>query len=89
MLPPLYNTDGTLERPHQQAASVAEQEESPPKVSLPDVPKGKCIATNPTLTPSAKEQWGGWCDEQCKPPSGDPDHCLTPEMTGAAGCVCG
>ncbi len=99
MPPPLYNEDGTVavypDPPPQQAQSGsaplpkqgwADHDAPAPKL---DVPQGKCMATNPTLSPSAKKQWGGWCDEQCKPPSGDPSNCATPEMTGAAGCVCG
>ena len=44
---------------------------------------------NATLDAGAVKQWSGWCEDQCKPPSGSPQNCLTPEMTGAAACVCG
>jgi len=45
---------------------------------------GGCKATNPTLTAAAQADWGLWCDNTCLTRS----NCLTPEMTGAAQCVC-
>jgi hypothetical protein len=51
-------------------------------------PSGKCEATSALLPPSAKLEWGVWCEQQCRPPTGLPENCETPEMTGAAECVC-
>ena len=51
-------------------------------------PSGKCEATSELLPASAKLEWGVWCEQQCKPPTGLPENCETPEMTGAAECVC-
>ena len=49
---------------------------------------GGCKATNPTLTEAARADWALWCDNTCNPPIGSASNCLTPEMTGAAQCVC-
>ena len=72
-----------------EAAAAAAAAAAPAAAPLPHVAAGKCLATNPTLDEGAVKQWSGWCDDQCKPPSGGPENCLTPEMTGAAACVCG
>ena len=45
---------------------------------------GGCKATNPTLTAAAQADWGLWCDNTCATRS----NCATPELTGAAMCVC-
>ena len=54
----------TAASPQQQAASAAAPA-TPAPAALPHVAPGKCLATNPTLAPSAVTQWSGWCDEQC------------------------
>ena len=71
------------------AAAAAATAAAPATAPVPKGPIGKCVATNPTLDAGAVKQWSGWCEDQCKPPSGSPQNCLTPEMTGAAACVCG
>jgi hypothetical protein len=58
-----------------------------PEANLAPNPGG-CKATNPTLTPAARDEWALWCDNTCNPPIGSPSNCVTPEMTGAAACVC-
>ena len=45
---------------------------------------GGCKATNPTLSDAAKADWALWCDNTCAVRS----NCATPELTGAAMCVC-
>ena len=49
---------------------------------------GSCLSTNPDLSSEARQQWNGWCVEQCRPPAGDPENCRTPDLTGAAMCAC-
>ena len=45
---------------------------------------GGCKATNPTLSDAARADWALWCDNTCAVRS----NCATPELTGAAMCVC-
>ena len=45
---------------------------------------GGCKATNPTLSAAAQADWALWCDNTCAVRS----NCATPELTGAAMCVC-
>ena len=76
---------GGLQKNRQKAP---QQQEAAAEAAMPG--GGPCEATNPELDrePQAKSQWAEWCEQNCKPPAGAPENCLTPEATGSAMCVC-
>ena len=50
---------------------------------------GECLATNPTLTGASQSGWDAWCAHTCQAPTGRPELCATPALTGNAMCKCG
>ena len=69
------------------AAAVAPVVPAVPVAPAPQA--GECLATNPTLTGASQGGWDAWCAHTCQAPTGRPELCATPALTGNAMCKCG
>ena len=67
--------------------AAAPTEPAAPAARAPQA--GECLATNPTLTGASLQGWNAWCAHTCQAPTGRPELCATPALTGNAMCKCG
>ena len=66
--------------------AAAPTEPAAPAARAPQA--GECLATNPTLTGASLQGWNAWCAHTCQAPTGRPELCATPALTGNAMCKC-